>query len=461
MSRPAYAVRLVAFLVVALLVPVLAAAAFQRRYDTEYEAIQYASSAPTDSVARLQQRVLDGESELRFDADTGYLASLLEALDIDVASQMLVFSRTSLQVQKISPATPRAIYFNDDTYVAWVPGGLIEISSVDPKLGVVFYTLESDAGAQPRFERHTVRCLNCHDSYSLTGGGVPRHLVGSGFIDETGALASHESWILTTDRSPISRRWGGWYVTGTHGEQVHRGNLIIRENRSGGRPDPAATGNVTNLDGMVDTGPYLGDHSDIVALMVLEHQTHVQNVITRVNWDTRTALHEQRRENLELGRDESFLSEATLASIEAGAEPLVQALLLVDEAPLTDRVAGTSGFAARFEELGPYDDDGRSLRQLDLRRRLFRYPCSYVIYSRAFQRLPQPAKDYVYRRIGEVLTGDDRSEEFDHLSSEDRAAILEILEQTSEGFAARSRAPVRGDRPGTTTRTGGIAASRR
>ncbi len=438
MPKSAYAT-----LIVACLLPTLAVAALQRRYDREYEVIQYEASTPTDAVARLQDRIDAGDVSLRFDARGGYLASLLEALDIDVASQMLVFSKTSLQVDKISPATPRVIYFNDDAYVAWVQGGLIEISSVDPKLGAVFYTLEQDAAVTPRFERRTIRCLECHDTYALTGGGVPRHLVGSGFIGETGALASHEGWFLTTDQSPLRRRWGGWYVTGTHGDDVHMGNLIIRSAAQAASLDLAATGNVTDLTGLVNTDPYLSGHSDIVALLVLEHQTSVQNVITRVNWDTRRVLHNESVQNRERGLDEDFVSAAAREQIESIAEPLVGALLLSGEAPLHDPIVGTSGFREHFEGLGPDDTRGRSLRHLDLTRRLFRYPCSYLIYSEAFDALPDVSRGYVYRRLDEVLNGRDISADFDHLSGDDRAAILEILEDTKSDFAARRRPSAR------------------
>jgi len=427
-SKPAY----VAFATI-LIVPALAFAALQDRYDREYAVIQYAASEPSGAVARLQERIDAGELSLHFDEARGYLPALLEALDIDVSSQMLAFAKTSLQVSKISPATPRAIYFNDTTYVAWVQGGLIEISAADPRLGVVFYTLAQDQAAPPRFERETVRCLQCHDSYSLTGGGVPRHLVGSGLIGTGGELASHESWFVATDQTPLRRRWGGWYVTGTHGEQVHRGNLVIRGAEHARTLDLADTGNLTDLDGVVDTDPYLGEYSDIVALLVLEHQTSVQNVITRVGWDTRRALAAAR------GGDRT--PPATQAQVEEIAEPLVGALLMAGQPALTAPIAGTSGFRRHFESLGPHDAQGRSLRQLDMTRRLFRYPLSYVIYSEAFDALPDPSRAYVYRRLNEVLTGRDGADEYEHLSSVDRAGLLEILSATKPEFAAVSERP--------------------
>ncbi|HEY7698812.1 MAG TPA: hypothetical protein VIE88_10380 [Vicinamibacteria bacterium] len=375
------------------------------RYDTEYPAIRYSSTVPSDRVSRLLRRIEAGEVRPSFDPERGYLDSLLRELDVPASSQILVFTKTSLQKGRISPETPRAIYFADDVYVAWVQGGpVLEISSVDPNLGAVFYTLEQTEGDRPGLERQTYVCLQCHDSFSLTGGGVPRHIMGSGIPDASGRLASHEGWSLTTDETPLEERWGGWYVTGTHPGERHMGNVFVKGDAA---VDCGEGANVTSLEKLVDTRPYLGKHSDIVALLVIEHQVHVQNLITRVNWDTRTALH--RAGSLPSGE------------IERLAEPLVRALLLLDEAPLHGPLTGTSGFAAEFARRGPRDSKGRSLRDLDLERRLFRHPVSYLIYSESFDALPQPTKAYVYRRIRE---------------DEDRKAAAEILDATKPDFAA-------------------------
>jgi hypothetical protein len=407
------------------LVPAMGLAMLQLRYDTEYEAIGYSTSPPTDPVAQLQQRIDSGEVQLQFDARSGYLASLLQHLKIPVSSQILVFSKTSFQIDLISPQTPRAIYFTDDVYIAWMRGGsVVEISALDPKLGAVFYTLNQVESRRPRFERQMNLCLRCHDSYSLTGGGVPRYILGSGFTDKQGDLVSHEGWHLTTDQTPLSRRWGGWYVTGTHGSQVHMGNLIAKDAVDAARMDLRLGANLTDLGELMDTSTYLGKHSDIVALMVIEHQVHVQNLITRVNYDTRTALHNEQTLNKELGRDQDYRSPTTLKQIESIAEPLVRAMLFVDEAP----------FSEEFVAQGPRDEQGRSLRQLDLTERLFRYPCSYLIYSQAFDTLPELTKKYIYGRLREVLGGQDRNEEFAHLSDADRKAIREILEETKADF---------------------------
>ena len=383
-------------------------------YDTEYPVIGYSTTVPTGAIARLHSSLASGEVVLEAEAERGYLKSLLSALEIPVDSQVLVFSKTSFQVGLISPETPRAIYFNDDTYVAWVQDGPnLEIAAVDPSLGAVFYTLKQEDVESPRFERKTVLCLRCHDSTSISGGGVPRFLMGSGVTDASGRLAYHEGWTLTTDETPIEKRWGGWYVTGTGAGRAHLGNRTVT---------PATTGPVEveiDLASHVDTTRYLGRHSDVVALMVLEHQVHVQNVLVRVSWDLRVA--------------------DGASPIEPIVEPLVKALLFAGEAPLTGPIAGSSGFRERFSRRGPRDSRGRSLRELDLVSRLFRYPCSYLIYSEAFDALPETAKKTIYRRLRDVLDGTDTSEAFAHLSSADRKAILEILEETKSDLAAEVR----------------------
>ena len=409
------------------------------RYDVEYEAIGYSANKTTDRLAQLVEEIEEGRAALEFSGENGYLSSLLNALGIDTDSQILVFSKTSVQTSRITPENPRAIYFDDDVYVAWTPGsGALELAAMDPNLGPVFYTLAQTEAANSRIDRETAVCLRCHDSYSMTGGGVPRFILGSGYTNTRGLLVSHEAWIITTDRTPLRSRWGGWYVTGTHGEQGHLGNLVVRDPGELQNLDLLATGNVTELSTLIDPGLYLGGHSDIAALMVIEHQVALQNTITRVNFDARQALHEERAGNLEAGLDQAVVSEETIRRIQGVAEPLVRALLFVGEATIEYPLRGTSGFAERFSDEGPKDSTGRSLRELDLTTRVFRYPCSYLIYSEAFDALPELVKDYVYGRLNEVLDTNGPRGDFSHLSDEDATAILKILRDTKSDFAAFS-----------------------
>lgn len=442
------------------------------RYAAEYPAIGYAETALTDPVARLRERLAAGGIALEFAGERGYLDSLLEALEIDPASQLLVFSKTSLQVQGILPETPRAIFFNDATYVAWTRGApTIEIATMDPNLGPVFYTLEQRDTVDAPFERQLGRCLRCHDSLSLTGGGVPRFILGSGYIGADGNLVSHEGWILTSERTPLRSRWGGWYVTGSHGDQVHLGNLIVRDVAALQDLDSLRIGNLADLDGFVDTSAYPARYSDIVALLVIEHQVALQNLITRVNYDTRTALAEGSRPGA-TGPEPAVADAAGVAGadgagsaagaagtagvagadgaagagtvpgnaagdvVDAIAEPLVRAMLFADAVEFAGPIEGTSGFAEQFEARGLRDGAGRSLRDLDLTRRLFRYPLSYLIHSEAFDALPDATRIYVYRRIAAILAGDDPDGDFAHLTPAVRSAVREILADTKRDFAA-------------------------
>jgi hypothetical protein len=325
-----------------------------------------------------------------------------------------------LQSRLIGPRTPRAIYFNDDVYVGYVRGeaASIEIGSVDPDLGPVFYLLEQTPAPKPTFTAELGKCMSCHDSYSLTGGGVPRFIVGSGYTGTTGMLVSHEGWILISDRTPLKSRFGGWYVTGKHGDQLHLGNMTIKTMADFERLDELRVGNLDTLDGLFDLKPFLTNKSDIVALLVLQHQADVQNLITRLSYDARTVA-DKRAEPLE-----------------ETAERLLRMMLFVDAVEYTAPISGEPKFVEQFASRAIRDAQGRSLRDFDLTRRLFRYPLSYVIYSQAFDALPAGAKDIFARRLNEVLTGADASEDFAHLTAADRAAILEILRDTKPGVVA-------------------------
>ncbi len=424
-------------------------------YDVEYPAVGYRQRTPTARAAKLATDLAAGRAELQYELAHGYLESLLRALDIDPASQVLVFSKTSLQAEYIGPKTPRAIYFNDDTYVAYEPGApLIEIGSMDADLGAVFYALGQSRAVNVRMPRETTRCLRCHDTYELSGGGVPRFLLGSGYIGKQGQLISHEGWILTTDRTPLSSRWGGWYVTGKPEGNAHLGNLVVGDPASLQHLDSLRVGTLRSLDGLLDTSPYIRKTSDIVALLVLQHQTEVQDLIVRASFDARQAL---------AHTDSAALSPAAQKTIDDDTEALLRAMLFVDAAPIEHPIAGSSGFAKAFEGRGPRDAEGRSLRQLALDGRLFRYPMSYLVYSQAFDGLPAPVLARFYARLANILRGRDTSGDFASLSAADRSAVAEILVATKPDFAAvYQRRPKEASVAGSTTaRAAGARHARR
>ena len=392
--------------------------------------ISYSTATPVNAISRLQARLDKGDAAIAYDKEFGYLPSVLQALNVPISSQTLVFSKTSLQRSRISPKTPRALYFSDDMYIGYCQSGqVLEISAVDPMLGTVFYSLDQQPTAKPKFERQVDACILCHGSSQTRG--VPGHIVRSVYPDLTGEAVFALGSQRVDQTTPIDRRWGGWYVTGTHGKQLHRGNLIVanRNDRETIANNPLGR-NITNLKNFFDTSAYLTPHSDIVALMVLEHQVEMHNLITRLNFQTRLALHDQRQLNKELGRAPNYWSETTYRRIKAVAEPMLRYMFFSGEAKLTEKLQGTSSFAAEFAKIGRRDGKGRGFREFDLQTRLFKYPCSYLIHSEPFERLPTEAKDYVYQRIHEILINRDYTRDFDHLTDADRHAIWEILRAT-------------------------------
>ena len=378
----------------------------------EEDTIGYSRTLSSGPVSKLQSRINKGEVVLKHDNAYGYLLSVLENLHAARSSQMLVFSKTSFQRDRIDPKHPRALFLGDDVHVGFVPGSpLLEISEADPKLGAVFYTLDQSPAAKPRFQRND-QCLECHATSKTMG--VPGHLVRSFATDVNGVVDLATGVSLVNHRTPLAERWGGYYVTGTHGAQTHRGNLIGPEDFTRQQREPNFAGNMTKLEPFFDPAPYPAVSSDIVALMVLGHQLHLHNFITRLNYESTIALRQYGHVR--------YLKSAT--------EGFLKYLLFTEEAPLTARVQGVSAFTREFPASGPRDVRGRSLRDFDLQTRLFKYPCSYLIYSDAYAALPREMKEVIQQRLLEILTGKDKTGDYKMLSSADRRAILEILAET-------------------------------
>jgi hypothetical protein len=403
--------------------------------DLDAPPIRYATADAENVVTALQAKLKANAVALGSDDEFGHLRSVLKAFDVPTSSQVLVFSKTSLQRNRIGPKTPRAIYFNDDVAVGYCRGGdVIEVAAADPNLGTAFYTLDQDPGKPPRFVRQTESCLICHGS--SRNQGFPGHLIRSVSADRRGELVLSRGSKAVDHSTPFADRWGGWYVTGTSGSQTHQGNQLVGGwPWAEGREEPAGE-NVTDLKPYFPAAGYPTPHSDLVALMVLEHQGEAQNRVARAGFITRLALHEQAELNRAFGEPPDRLRESIARRIHWACEPAVQYLLFSGEAKLTEPVAGTSGFAREFAARGPFDARHRSLREFDLRTRLFKYPLSYVVYSKQFDGLPGEAKERIYLRLWEVLTGRDTSKEFAHLSVDDRAAILAILRDTKPGLPA-------------------------
>jgi hypothetical protein len=208
------------------------------------------------------------------------------------------------------------------------------------------------------------------------------------------------------------------------------GNLVLRKKDDPDHLDLDRNANLPDLSSKLDVGPYLAPTSDIAALLVLTHQSQVHNLLTECNYEMRLAQRDQDAINKALGEPADHVSDSMHRRIASACEPLVQAMLFCEETPLADKITGSPSFAKDFTARGPRDPAGRSLRDFDLTKRLFKYPCSFLIYSDSFKALPAPAKTQMYHRLLEVLSGRETRKEFAHLSNEDRKAIREILAAT-------------------------------
>jgi hypothetical protein len=363
----------------------------------DHPAIEYSKRPVHDPVAALNTKLDEGKT-LEFEPEHGYLRALLDALGIPIESQLAVFAKSSFQQHLISPGNARAIYFNDAASVAWVRGApLLEIASEDPEQGTIFYTLNNWKSATPRLKRRD-DCLICHESSETMG--VPGMLVRSVYPASNGFVIRELGSYNVDHRMAFAHRWGGFLVTGKTDALSHLGNAAFK----GGNEAESVEANFKG---------YLSESSDIVALMVFDHQMHMTNLLTRIGWETRFALHEK------------TMTQEKLAGL---ASEIVDYMLFEQEARIGSPVEGTSGFEEKFAARGPFDSKGRSLRQFDLSRRIMRYPCSYMIYSAAFDGLPVVAKDAIYQRMWRVLSGLERS----RISVDDRRAIVEILRETKK-----------------------------
>jgi hypothetical protein len=365
-----------------------------------HSAIKYNTTDADTVVDELNRKLASGAAALVYDEKSGFLESVLGLLKVPVESQILVYSPTSQQAERILPTNPRAVYFNDAVSVGYVRGGgILEIVAQDPKLGSVFYVLHQNR-VSTRVTRET-QCLRCHlswDTLAVPGLSVlttfPRKskddYAEGGFVDHY---------------RPIHERWGGWYVTGRRVPARHMGNFPLFMPQRSDTPPPAKV----SLEGQFDLTSYPTPYSDVAALMVFEHQVHATNLITRANWEAR--LPGQPR-----------LADAV--------ERLVEYLLFVDEAPIpSGGIEGSSGFAQAFAAAGPRDAKGRSLRELDLQTRLMRYPLSYMIHSPSFAALPPAAKEMAVSRIRKVLSGEVSGAKYAHLTPEIRRAIAEMVQE--------------------------------
>ena len=381
----------------------------------------YRQRIPQDRFTRLKAALESGEIALERGNEKAFVLSLLKALDVPATSQMLVFSTTSLQLSLISPANPRAIYFNEDVYVGYIPRGRIEIVSLDPELGAIFYICDIPNEARSFRAERSERCMNCHaseDTRYVPGLVIKSVIPGPG----GGSLTAYR--LAETGHSiPFHERFGGWHITGRHGITNHLGNLT-------GRLAGGELTTYSNLPGArFSFEKYPTGTSDILPHLLHEHQAGFVNRVVEAGYRARTALH----------AGSGKLSALQAAELDEQAEIITRYILFADEVPLpSSGVEGDQAFKADFLKTRQPTPDGISLKDLDLNTRLFKHRCSYMIYSPVFAGLPITMKERIYRRLAAALSTTKPDKKYEYLPRSEKEAIARILRTTLPDFRAES-----------------------
>lgn len=384
----------------------------------------YSETHPNDSIAKLAADLSTGAREIEGGTDQEKLRFVLNLLGIPIESQILVYSKTSHQNALINPKNPRCLFYNENAYVGFVPGGAIEIAIHDVTLGTVFYLIDLNQNDRSQvISRDTSTCLSCHASGRTES--VPGVLVRSVRPDTNGHLLLHLGTELIDSTSSINVRWGGYYVTG-HSSLPHLGNRVFDES---GKPSDAPT-ELRTLTGTIDTSRYLRDTSDIVSLMVLEHQCRMHNLLVAASMEYRRSQWFQ--QSLGAGNGSDRLPKLA----ESLATKITDAMLFKDEAPMGD--AGVDGdplFQDTFGKRFPKSKDGISLADFQLSSRIFKHRCSYMIYSQVFDSLPAAVKSAVFVRLRAALEG---GRDFPDIKASERKKIVRILEETAPGYTSET-----------------------
>ena len=396
--------------------------------------INYSATQTNDRATAINAAFQSRADEIRSLPAKKRLKWLLDELGVPVESQIFVFSKTSMQRDLINPETPRVLYFSDEAYVGWSVTGSFEVSVFDAKLGTTFYLFDQHATKDEPLLARSGDCLLCHSRHEHTPSLRTRTI----FPDANGEPLSGSGSSNIAPSTPLAERWGGWYVTGTKAPFEHRGNLIGKKIDDFEGPAAQPTRNLLSLKGVVDTHRYLLNTSDVVPLLMHDHQVHVHNVLSTANQDARIALHRWPAMREILGLPANAPPQGScLVVFDSQAEKILDAMLCRDEAAWpAEGIQGDGVFAPAYAKTSKPDAKGRSLRDLDLKTRLFRYRCSPLIYSQSFATLPTELRDIVLLRLSSGLRAFPPSPSFGHLTDDERIAIHEILTQTMPNLPA-------------------------
>ena len=377
----------------------------------------YWQRTPGDAFSQFATRVKAGQVQLDHTSEKMFVESLLKTLNISPASQILVFSTTSLQLSRISVRNPRALYFNDQTYVGYVPRGQIEVISMDPYMGAVFHIFDIPRTAAPPNIQRSTRCMNCHAGQDV--GRVPVLLLKSVVSGPNGGSLDAFRLEDTGHGVPFKERFGGWHVTGKHAIKDHWGNLHGELIAGDLRKIPAPPGR------LFDWNRYPVSTSDILPHLVHEHQVGFVNRTVKAIYDTRHYL----------AAGKGKLSPEHAAEVAKSAGSIVRYILFADEVPLpVGGVGGDPAFKADFLKRGRKTAAGTSLREFDLRTRLFKLRCSYMIHTPSFQGLPSVLKTAVLNSMRKALDTTHRDPAYVYLPTAEKSAIANILKATLKGW---------------------------
>lgn len=408
--------------------------------DYDQPPVSYSTATPRDAATRLQEKIASGKLTVP-GAEQAALQTLLKELGVPVASQVLVFSKTSLQRGRIRPDRPRALYFSDSVYVGWVPGGLAEIAAIDPQLGPVFYTVDLPAAkdGRPTIARDG-DCMRCHGGTFVRD--VPGVFARSVFPDLHGDPLLRHGTLTVDDETPFEQRWGGWYVTGYEGTEPHRGNTIASESNDQLVFEPAAQ-RPDELSKFFDPSSYLAATSDVAALLVVEHQMAMQNSLTRASHAARRMIAYQH--GLQATFKETVTDEPAYDSVKSvfasTVQDVVDHLLFRRAAPLPEGVRGHAAFRDNFSKDAPRSAAGHALKDLQLHERIFAQRCSYLIYAETFRALPPTLKVRILDRLAEALRSHDPKDRYAYLPADEKQRIYDILIETHPEAKNRWCAP--------------------
>jgi len=387
-------------------------------HDLDRPPHEYHTRQPRDRFTKLKDDLESGRLPVDRSSEKAFVESLLRALEIPLSSQMLVFSTTSLQLRMITPANPRALYFNEDIYIGWVPGGQIEVLSLDPELGAIFYIFDPPRNDLPVRAARSARCMNCHAADDT--GHVPGLLVKSVLSGERGGSLKSFRIEQTGHQIPFAERFGGWYVTGDTRLSTVLGNTFGRY------VDGTLTKAPLEPGRYFDFARYPVATSDVLPQLVHEHQAGFVNRVVEAGYRARTYLH----------AGNGQLSEAHGKLLDEQARLITRYLLFADEAPLPPGgVRGDTAYQTDFLKTRRAAPGGASLKDFDLRTRLFRHRCSYMIYSPVFTALPAALKQRIYAELAVALHPAQPAAVYAYLPAPEKQAIRAILRATVPDLA--------------------------